>query len=85
MISRQIALMCSPASGPSLMSCKRAITCSLAFGTKHRRVEMLLDLAHFERDRGALIQQRDELRVERIDAFAQRFESGIEFVVHALI
>lgn len=27
MISRQIALMCSLASGPALMSCKRAITC----------------------------------------------------------
>ncbi len=27
MISRQIALMCSPTSGPSLISCRRAITC----------------------------------------------------------
>jgi len=50
---------------------------------EHRRVEMLLDLAHFERDRRSLIEQRDQLRVERVNAFAKRCESGIEFVVHA--
>jgi hypothetical protein len=55
----------------------------LALGAKHRRVEMLLHLAHFERHRGALIEERDQLRVERVDALAKGLESGIEFVVHA--
>jgi len=47
----------------------------LALRAKHRCVEMLLHLAHFERHGGTLVQERDELRVERIDAFAQRYES----------
>jgi len=44
---------------------------------------MLLDLAHLERHRGALVEERDQLRVDRIDAVAQRFQAGIQFVVHA--
>ncbi|GAB7535398.1 hypothetical protein BGC_16120 [Burkholderia sp. 3C] len=55
----------------------------LALGAKHRRVEFLLDFADFERNCSALVQQRDQLRIDRIDALAQRFEAGIEFVVHA--
>ncbi len=55
----------------------------LALRAEHRRVEVLLDLTHFERHRGALIKERNELRVERVDALAKGFESDIEFVVHA--
>jgi len=44
---------------------------------------MLLDLAHLERDSRALVEERNQLRVDRIDAIAQRFESRIKFVVHA--
>ena len=36
---------------------------------------MLLDLAHLQRHRGALVQERDQLRVDRIDAIAQRFQA----------
>lgn len=54
-----------------------------ALRPEHRRVEMLLDLAHLERHRGALVQERDQLRVDRVDAVAQRFQAGIQFVVHA--
>ncbi len=54
-----------------------------ALRAEHRCVEMLLYLADFERNRRALVQQRDQLRVDRIDALAQRFQAGIEFVVHA--
>ena len=46
-----------------------------ALGAKHRRVEMLLHLADFQRHRGALVQKGDELRVDRVDVFAQRLES----------
>jgi len=53
------------------------------FGPEHRRIEMLLDLAHFERHRCALVEQRDQLRVERVDAFAKGFKPIVEFVVHA--
>lgn len=55
----------------------------LALRPKHRRVEMLLDLAYLERHRGALIEERDQLRVDRVDAVTQRFQAGIQFVVHA--
>lgn len=54
-----------------------------ALRPEHRRVEMLLDLADLERHRGALVQERDQLRVDRVDAVAQRFQAGIQFVVHA--
>ena len=83
MISRQIALMCSLGERSFAHVLQPRDHLLLALGAEHRRVEMLLDLAHFERHRGALVEQRDQLRVERIDPFAQRFESGIEFVVHA--
>ncbi|CAJ3909917.1 Uncharacterised protein [Burkholderia pseudomallei] len=56
----------------------------LALRPEHGRVEVLLDLADLERDRRALIQQRDQLRVDRVDALAQRLQAGIEFVVHDL-
>ncbi len=83
MISRQIALMCSLAERPLAHLLQARDHLQLALRAEHRRVEMLLDLADLERHRGALVQERDQLRIDRVDTLAQRFESGVEFVVHA--
>ena len=42
-----------------------------ALGTKHRGIGLGLDVAHFLRDAGALVQQVEDLRIDGIDLLAQ--------------
>ena len=46
----------------------------LALGTEHGRLGLGLHVAHFLGDLRAAVQQLEDLRVDRIDLFAQRFQ-----------
>lgn len=55
------------------------------FGTQHRTVGVrgVLDLAHLLRGTGALRQQIQDLRIERVDAVAQGAQLALQIVIHS--
>ena len=71
MISRQTWAMPSALIGPGLRVLQAADHLRLALRTEHGRALLPLDLADFERQRGALVEQREQLGVDGVDLGAE--------------
>ena len=76
MISRQIGATLSVCSGPGLAPCRPSITCASRSGRNTARAFGRLSSPTSLRQRGAAVQQRQQLAVDRVDAIAQCLQSS---------
>jgi hypothetical protein len=71
MISRKMVWTSWSFSGPGLLSATLAQHLRFALGAEHRRIGLGLHVADFLRHLAAAAQELEDLRVDRIDLFAQ--------------